>query len=108
MAGMRTSSSMHASLYSRAAEESALVLTSTKFQEEGTVRSKMEHKCYDSLGALGKPSQGMAQREIGEVSIIVPHTRKSLVKGERFIRECMKDLSYARETNLPRKYPQVP
>ena len=38
---------MHASLYSRAAEESALVLTSTKFQEEGTVRSNMEDKCYD-------------------------------------------------------------
>ena len=50
---------------------------------EGCRRSKIR----------GSLPNGMAQREIGEVSINVPHTRKSLVKGERFIRECMKDLS---------------
>jgi hypothetical protein len=62
--------------------------------------AKIKHVANDCFGKL---SRGRAQREIGEVSIIVPHTRKSLVKGERFIRECMKDLSYARETYLPTK-----
>ena len=55
----------------------------------------------------GSLPNGMARREIGEVSISVPHTRKSLVKGERFIRECMKDLSYAGKTTLPGKYQQA-
>ena len=35
----------------------------------------------------------MACRQIGNISIGTPHTRKSLVKGERFIRLCVESLS---------------